>query len=175
MKMPPAIAAAAQAANDLLREQKLTVATAESCTGGLVAGALTSIPGSSDVVTGGFITYANAAKIEMIGVPARLIRDFGAVSPQVARSMADGARNTAGVDVAVAITGIAGPGGGSAAKPVGLVYFACATHEGTRVLERRFGDLGRDGIREASVLTALELLIDVVTDGVSAAAPDPAA
>jgi nicotinamide-nucleotide amidase len=165
MQMPPAIAAAAIAANELLRERHLTVATAESCTGGLVAGALTSIPGSSDIVYGGFVTYANEAKTRMIGVPARLIRDFGAVSPQVARSMADGTRSTALVDITISITGIAGPGGGSERKPVGLVYFACSTHEGTRVLERRYGDLGRDGIREAAVLTALELLVEVAANG----------
>jgi nicotinamide-nucleotide amidase len=172
MKMPDAVASEAKRAIEALKTGKLMVATAESCTGGLIAGALTSISGSSDVVYGGFVTYANAAKTSMIGVPARLIRDYGAVSSQVARAMADGARNRARVDIAIAVTGVAGPSGGSERKPVGLVYFACASHEGTRVVERRFGNLGRDAVREASVLAALELLIDVATNGVEAK-PDP--
>jgi len=110
----------------------------------------------------------------MLAVPARLIRDYGAVSAQVARAMADGARNKAHVDLAVSITGIAGPDGGSDKKPVGLVYLACATHEGTKVVEKRFGDLGRDGIREASTLAALALIADVATNGVQDARPAPA-
>jgi nicotinamide-nucleotide amidase len=174
MKMPPAIAAEAKKAVGALIAAKLKVATAESCTGGLIGGALTSVPGSSETVHGGFITYANAAKTAMIGVPARLIRDYGAVSAQVARAMADGARNRARVDLAVAVTGIAGPDGGTETKPLGLVYLACATHEGTKVIERRFGDLGRDGIREATVLDALRLLTDVATNGVHQARPAPA-
>jgi len=132
------------------------------------------VPGSSETVHGGFITYANAAKTAMIGVPARLIRDYGAVSAQVARAMADGARNRARVDLAVAVTGVAGPDGGTDSKPVGLVYLACATHEGTKVIEKRFGDLGRDGIREATVVEALRLLADVATNGVHQARPAPA-
>jgi nicotinamide-nucleotide amidase len=174
MKMPPAIAAEAKKAVEALAAAKLSVVTAESCTGGLVGGALTSVPGSSAVVHGGFITYANAAKTAMLAVPARLIRDYGAVSAQVARAMADGARNKAHVDLAVSITGIAGPDGGSDKKPVGLVYLACATHEGTKVVEKRFGDLGRDGIREASTLAALALIADVATNGVQEARPAPA-
>jgi len=172
MQLPKALSKQAQLAIEALKAGKLTVATAESCTGGLIAGALTSIPGSSDVVYGGFVTYANNAKTNMIGVPARLIRDYGAVSGQVARAMADGARNRGQVDVAIAVTGIAGPAGGSDKKPVGLVYFGCATHEGTRVVERHFGNLGRDGIREASVLAAIEILTDVVTNGVEQPAPE---
>lgn len=171
MKMPEAVAAAAKQAIAALKAADFTVATAESCTGGLVAGALTSISGSSAVVYGGFVTYDNAAKTNMIGVPARLIRDYGAVSAQVARAMADGARNRGRVDVTVSTTGIAGPDGGTEKKPVGLVYFACATHEGTRVIERRFGELGRDAIREASVLVALELLTDVALHGVEERQP----
>ena len=174
MNMPPPIAAQAKKAIEALIAAKLTVVTAESCTGGLVGGALTAVPGSSETVYGGFITYANGAKTAMIGVPARLIRDYGAVSAQVARAMADGARNTAQVDLAVSITGIAGPDGGSEKKPVGLVYFACATHEGTRVIEKRFGGLGRDAIREASVLAALELLTDIASNGVHEARPETA-
>jgi nicotinamide-nucleotide amidase len=166
MKMPQAIAATAKKAIEGLKHGKLSVATAESCTGGLVAGALTSVSGSSDVVYGGFVTYANTAKTAMIGVPARLIRDYGAVSAQVARAMADGARSKAGVDLAVSVTGVAGPSGGSEKKPVGLVYLACANHDGTKVVEKRLGDLGRDGVREAAVLAALELLVDVVANGI---------
>lgn len=176
MKMPPAIATQAKEAISALKEAKLTIATAESCTGGLIGGALTSVSGSSDVVYGGFITYANTAKTAMLKVPARMIRDFGAVSAQVARAMADGARNTARADVAVSATGVAGPLGGTEAKPVGLVYLACATHEGTRVVEKKFGDLGRDAIRQAAVAAALELVIDVAKNGVealSAKIPDP--
>ena len=173
MKMPPAVAAEAKKAVQALVADKLSVAMAESCTGGLIGGALTSVPGSSEAVYGGFITYANVAKTAMIGVPARLIRDYGAVSAQVARAMADGARNKARVDLAVAVTGIAGPDGGSATKPVGLVYLACASHEGTKVIEKRFGDLGRDGIREATVLEALRLLCEVAVNGVQEARPAP--
>ena len=165
MKMPRDIAALASETVAELKAAGLSIATAESCTGGLVGGALTSVPGSSDVVYGGFITYSNLAKTRMIGVPHRLITDYGAVSAQVARAMADGARSTARTDLAVSVTGIAGPSGGSATKPIGLVYFACASHEGTRVVEKRFGDLGRDGIRQVSVVEALELVIDVVKNG----------
>ncbi len=171
MKLPKAIATQAQEAIEALKASKLRIATAESCTGGLIAGALTSVSGSSDAVYGGFITYANEAKSKMIGVPARMIRDFCAVSAQVARAMADGARSTARTDLAVSVTGVAGPLGGTEKKPVGLVYLACATHEGTRVIEKRFGDLGRDGVREASVAAALELIIDVVKNGVEADQP----
>ena len=176
MKTPQPIAPQAKEAIAALKEAKLTIVTAESCTGGLIGGALTSISGSSEVVHGGFITYANTAKTAMIKVPARLIRDFGAVSAQVARAMADGARNTARTDLAISATGVAGPLGGTETKPVGLVYLACATHEGTRVVEKRFGDLGRDAIRQAAVAAALELVIDVAKNGVEAASdriPDP--
>ena len=135
------------------------IATAESCTGGLVAGALTSVPGSSAAVDRGFVTYSNAAKAEMLGVPMDLIDAHGAVSEAVARAMADGALAHSGASLAVSITGVAGPGGGSADKPVGLVHFGLATKHGeTRHVERRFGDLGREGVRDASVLTALEML-----------------
>jgi nicotinamide-nucleotide amidase len=174
MKMPEAIGSAAARAVAALKAGEMNVATAESCTGGLIAGALTSVPGSSAVVYGGFVTYANAAKTNLINVPARLIRDYGAVSSQVARAMADGARNRARVDIGIAVTGIAGPDGGTEKKPVGLVYFACATHEGTRVIEKRFGGLGRDAIREASVLAALELLTDIASNGVHEARPETA-
>ena len=142
-----------------------TVATAESCTGGLVAGLLTAVPGSSAVLERGFITYSNDAKAEAIGVPIDLIRRHGAVSEPVARAMAAGALAASRASVAVAITGIAGPGGGSAEKPVGLVHFGLSRRDGeTRHLERRYGDLGRAGIRRAAVADALGLLEDALGD-----------
>jgi nicotinamide-nucleotide amidase len=147
----------------LLTERKQSIVTAESCTGGLVASALTDIPGSSQSFYGAYVTYANAAKSRMIGVQQRLIRDYGAVSNQVARAMADGARNTAHVDFAVAITGIAGPDGGSEKKPVGLVYIAVSSELATVVIEHKFGNLGRREIREASVAAALDLVLQVLT------------
>ncbi|MCJ2061673.1 CinA family protein [Methylobacterium sp. J-088] len=144
---------------------KRTIATAESCTGGLVAGLLTAVSGSSAAVERGFVTYSNDAKAEAIGVPMALIRQHGAVSEPVARAMAAGALAASRADVAVAITGIAGPGGGSAEKPVGLVHFGLAVREGAvRHLERRYGDLGRAEIRRAAVADALGLLEDVVRD-----------
>lgn len=137
----------------------LKVATAESCTGGLVAGLLTEVPGSSAVVDRGFVTYSNEAKSEMLKVPADLIAEVGAVSGEVAIAMALGCLDASNADIAVAITGIAGPGGGSEQKPVGLVHFA-ASRGGEPVLavERRFGDLGRTGIRLAAVDQALDLI-----------------
>lgn len=137
----------------------VTVATAESCTGGLIAGALTEIAGSSAVVERGFVTYSNEAKAEMLGVDADLIARFGAVSEPVARAMAEGALARSGVDRTVAVTGIAGPGGGSAEKPVGLVHFAVAGRGiETRHLAERFGDVGRSEVRLATVARALEML-----------------
>lgn len=139
------------------------LATAESCTGGLVAGLLTAVPGSSDVVERGFVTYSNDAKAEMLGVPMALIVAHGAVSEQVARAMAEGALAHSRADVAVSVTGVAGPGGGSAEKPVGLVHFACAVKgAGTAHQECRFGELSREAIRAKSVETALALLRRVV-------------
>ena len=143
----------------LYKECGLTIATAESCTGGLVAAALTSVSGSSAVVDRGFITYTNAAKTQSLGVPHSLLNAHGAVSVEVARAMADGALHNSNADVAIAITGIAGPGGATDDKPVGLVYFACAReHMRTVTLEKRFGPIGREGIREESVVVALEML-----------------
>jgi nicotinamide-nucleotide amidase len=144
---------------ELCRAQGLRIATAESCTGGLVVGALTEIAGSSDVVDRGFVTYSNEAKAAMLGVPRELIARHGAVSKEVVRAMAEGALAHSGVDLAVAITGIAGPNGGSAEKPVGLVHFACAAKgEPVRHETRKFGDLGRSEIRRRSVLVALAML-----------------
>ncbi|ODT80391.1 MAG: damage-inducible protein CinA [Pelagibacterium sp. SCN 64-44] len=148
---------------DILTERNQTIVTAESCTGGLIAASLTDIPGASSALYGGFVTYANVAKSKMIQVQPRLIRDYGAVSNQVARAMADGARNTARVDYAVAVTGIAGPDGGSEKKPVGLVYVAVSSELATVVIEHRFGDLGRDAIRKATVQAALDLVVQVLT------------
>lgn len=136
------------------------VAAAESCTGGLVTGALTAVAGSSAVVERGFVTYSNAAKTGMLGVQAALIDRHGAVSEAVARAMAEGALGRSAAQVSVAVTGIAGPGGGSAGKPVGLVHFAAAGPRGLIHVERRFGDIGREAVRLDSVRVALGLLID---------------
>lgn len=135
------------------------VATAESCTGGLVAAALTDTAGCSSVVDRGFVTYSNEAKMQMIGVPEATLIAHGAVSEETARAMASGAVSHSKARVSVAITGIAGPGGGSEEKPVGLVHFAAQKTDGTVLhIERRFGDLGRAGVREAALVQALELL-----------------
>lgn len=138
----------------------LTVATAESCTGGLVSGALTAIAGSSAVVERGFVTYSNAAKAELLGVPADMIADYGAVSEPVARAMADGAVARSKAQISVSVTGVAGPGGGSADKPVGLVHFAAVGPAGAIHAAHRFGDIGREEVRLASVRVALGLLLD---------------
>lgn len=141
---------------------RLQIATAESCTGGLVAAALTAVPGSSSVVERGLVTYSNAAKVALLGVPENLIDTDGAVSERVALAMARGALRGSGVDIAVAVTGIAGPGGGSPDKPVGLVHFAVSGPAGTRHAERRFPDTGREAIRLDSVRVALGMLLDQV-------------
>jgi nicotinamide-nucleotide amidase len=144
---------------ELCRARGLHVATAESCTGGLVAGALTDIAGSSNVVDRGFVTYSNGAKQQMLGVPAETINQFGAVSRETAEAMARGALGHANADIVVAITGIAGPGGGTKEKPVGLVHFASASRSGKLVhVEKRYGDIGRDKVRHKSVLQALTML-----------------
>ena len=135
------------------------IATAESCTGGLVSALLTEIAGSSAAVDRGFVTYSNEAKQDMLGVPAPLLEAHGAVSEPVARAMAEGALAHSRAHVSVAITGVAGPGGGSAEKPVGLVHFACARRGApTQTVERRFGDVGRTEVRRAALLCALDLL-----------------
>ena len=146
-------------------QRNLTVATAESCTGGLIAGALTEVAGSSAVVDRGYITYSNTAKIEMIGVSNAVLLEYGAVSRQTALQMVDGALKRSGASLAVAVTGIAGPGGGSADKPVGLVHLAAKSRTGTLLhRDMRYGDLGRDGVRLATVKTALEMLVKVAQD-----------
>ena len=155
----PALIGRAAALLDGYRGRGWRIATAESCTGGLVAGLLTEIAGSSDVVERGFVTYSNEAKVGLLGVPGELVAEHGAVSDPVARAMAEGALLRSNAHVAVSITGVAGPGGGSARKPVGLVHFGIAA-EGRPAghLERRYGDLGRSAIRLAAVEDALELL-----------------
>jgi nicotinamide-nucleotide amidase len=147
---------------DAYRARKWTIATAESCTGGLVAGALTEIAGSSDVVDRGFVTYADEAKAEMLGVPEATLTEHGAVSGPTAEAMAKGALVRSSVDATVAITGIAGPGGGSAEKPVGLVHFAAAARDGRLIhREKRYGDVGRTEVRRLSVIEALGLLLEL--------------
>ncbi len=148
---------------NLARLQGVKIVTAESCTGGLVAGALTEIAGSSDVFERGFVTYSNEAKHELLGVAVKIIDEHGAVSAETASAMALGALKHSRADLAVSITGIAGPGGGSAAKPVGLVHFAAAHRNGSvDRLEKRFGDTGRGEIRARSVLVALVMLRDML-------------
>ena len=158
--LDPDLIALAKTVIDRLENAGLMIVTAESCTGGLIAGALTSVPGSSAVVHGGFVTYSNAAKTAMVGVPAALIAARGAVSEEVARAMAKGALRATGVDLAIAVTGIAGPGGGSAAKPVGLVHFGLATEAGTIHHVERFGALGRTRIRREAVHVALTMVLE---------------
>ena len=146
---------------ELARRRGVRIGTAESCTGGLVAGALTAIAGSSDVVEGGVVSYSNAVKARLLGVDEELLSRHGAVSEPVARAMAKGALQALKVDLAVAVTGVAGPGGGSADKPVGLVHFGAAgLGELTDHVEMRMGDIGREEIRMASVAAALALLRD---------------
>lgn len=142
-------------------EAGFTIATAESCTGGLIGGCITSVGGSSAVFDRGFITYSNEAKSKMLGVNPELIEEHGAVSPQVASEMAIGAIKHSGANAAVAVTGIAGPGGGTETKPVGLVYIAVATseEEGAFVEDFNFTDMNRDEVRRETVKEALEMLL----------------
>jgi nicotinamide-nucleotide amidase len=144
---------------ELYRAQGLRLATAESCTGGLVAAALTAIAGSSEVFECSFVSYSNEAKQKLLGVPAAILRRYGAVSGETAVAMAKGALKRSGADCAVSITGIAGPSGGSKKKPVGLVHFAAAGRDG-KMLARRclFGNVGRRRVRELSAVEALALL-----------------
>jgi nicotinamide-nucleotide amidase len=155
----PALAARAGAVLDSCRARGLRIAAAESCTGGLITALLTEIPGSSDVVERGFVTYSNEAKIEMLGVPETLIAEHGAVSAEVARAMAEGALAHSRADLAVSVTGIAGPGGATVTKPVGLVHLALARRGGaTLALERRYGERDRAAIRAEAAADALHLL-----------------
>ena len=146
---------------DALREKKLTVGTAESCTAGMISARIADIPGSSDVLLGGIVSYSNDVKMKLLGVSGRTLREHGAVSEQCAREMAEGARRLFGADVAVSVTGVAGPGGGSAEKPVGLVWFGLASPDGVKTESRVFqGD--RAAVRAAAVEHALELLLAAV-------------
>ena len=150
--------AQAEALLAALRARGRTVATAESCTGGLIAATLTAISGSSDVVDRGYVTYSNEAKTEMLGVPAEMIEQHGAVSQKVAQAMAEGALERSNADVTVSVTGVAGPGGGSVAKPVGTVWFGRATRDGAVHTERHIFPGDRAAVRAATVTRALELL-----------------
>jgi nicotinamide-nucleotide amidase len=155
----PALIERAAALLTLCRNRGLKIVTAESCTGGLIAGLLTEIPGSSAVVERGFVVYSNLAKQEMLGVPGSTLARWGAVSEATARAMAEGALARSAADLAIAVTGVAGPDGGTASKPVGLVLFASARRGGElKALERRFGPLSRGAIRLAAVETALGML-----------------
>ncbi|MDA7946663.1 MAG: CinA family protein [Hyphomicrobiaceae bacterium] len=161
--MTPELVEQARLLLEELRARKLMLATAESCTGGLISATLTEVPGSSDVVERGFVTYSNEAKMQMLGVPAAMIDQHGAVSEEVACAMATGALEQSLADVAVSVTGVAGPGGGSAEKPVGLVHFAVARRgRNVEPLHKTFGDIGRGPIREKSVDVAFGLIRSVV-------------
>lgn len=150
---------------DACRKRGLRVATAESCTGGLVAGALTEIAGSSDVVDRGFVTYSNEAKQAMLGVPAATLKRYGAVSGETAAAMVKGALKNSLAGIAVSITGVAGPGGGTKEKPVGLVYFAAARRRGGHLEVRQlYGNLGRHKVRALSVAQALKMLEELAED-----------
>jgi nicotinamide-nucleotide amidase len=157
--MTDELRAAAAEVIECCRERGLTVATAESCTGGLVAAWLTDIPGSSAVFDRGFVTYSNEAKEAMLGVPRAVLEACGAVSAETAAAMAAGALAHSRADLAVAVTGVAGPGGGTADKPVGMVAFAAKAREGRCArCDQRFGDIGREAVRQQAVLVALALL-----------------
>jgi len=163
--MDQELAEAARRLLDLCRSKNLTLAVAESCTGGLLAAALTEIAGASDVFDRGFVTYTDAAKQAMLRVPAAVLKAHGAVSRETALAMAEGVLAQAPVDLAAAVTGIAGPGGGTPAKPVGLVHLAAAARDGDRVAhEARFGDIGRAEVRRRSALHALTMLQDLAEE-----------
>ncbi len=151
-----------------LRERHLTFASAESCTGGLLAGLLTEIPGSSDVVMCGFVTYSNAAKMKMLAVPADILETHGAVSAQAAEAMAAGALAAGDVDVSVAITGIAGPGGGTGEKPVGLVFLHARQRSGgARQVRLLCGDVGRERVRLKALQESITLCRELLGSGAS--------
>jgi nicotinamide-nucleotide amidase len=160
---PDELTARAAGLIDLCRSRRLMLATAESCTGGLIAALITAVPGSSDVLDCGFVTYSNDAKARMTGVPLELIAEHGAVSEAVARAMAEGALAHSAADIAVAVTGVAGPGGGTAQKPVGLVHCAAARKGRPTITKAlRLGDIGRDGVRLETVRAAVELAYEIV-------------
>ena len=155
------IVAAAARLLDICKRKGLLVATAESCTAGLVAGTLTEVPGTSSILDRGYVTYSNDAKHDMLGVSRATLKEFGAVSKETAEEMVRGVLGRTPVDLAVSVTGIAGPDGGSAEKPVGLVHFAVATRGGLLThAEKRFGNIGRSEVRKQSVLQAFRMLHD---------------
>ncbi|MGG7518208.1 CinA family protein [Allorhizobium undicola] len=159
---PADIEASAKGLVTRLAAAGLTLATAESCTGGLIAGALTDIAGSSAVVLCGYVTYANQAKTDMLGVPELTLSTHGAVSRQTAMAMAQGALLRSGTTVSVAVTGIAGPGGGTPEKPVGLVHLAAINRNGMMLhRQMHYGDCGREAVRLSTVRTAIEMLLEV--------------
>jgi nicotinamide-nucleotide amidase len=144
---------------DAAKTRGLLIATAESCTGGLIAASLAAVPGASAALEAGFVTYSNEAKTQMLGVPADLIAERGAVSREVALAMVDGALKHSRADIAIAVTGVAGPDGGSAEKPVGLVHIAAARRDGPRLHEEhRFGDVGRHEVQAQTVIAAFEMI-----------------
>jgi nicotinamide-nucleotide amidase len=149
----------------LMDTKGMSLATAESCTGGLIAAALTAIAGSSSVVMAGFVTYSNDAKQRMVGVRAESLAQYGAVSAEVAREMAEGARDRAGVSLALSCTGIAGPGGATPGKPVGLVFIGCAREGAVTLVERHVFPGDRAAVRAATVAAALDLAARSVTGG----------
>ncbi|WP_338666150.1 nicotinamide-nucleotide amidohydrolase family protein [Pararoseomonas sp. SCSIO 73927] len=157
--LPPETIDLAAALLAALRERALTAATAESCTGGLVAAALTAVPGSSDAVQGGFVTYSNTMKTRLLGVPEAVLARHGAVSAECARAMAEGALRAVEAGLAIATTGIAGPGGGTAEKPVGLVYIAAARRGGDTAARRLLLPGDRDEVRAGTVEAALRLAL----------------
>jgi nicotinamide-nucleotide amidase len=159
MKIEPELVETARYVLRSFRDKNQRIATVESCTGGLISAVLTSVAGSSDVFDRGYVTYTNQAKTDLVGVPAELIEELGAVSAEVAMAMAQGGLDRSGANVVASVTGIAGPGGGSEEKPVGLVYVAIASPQGLYVEELRFGDIGRDAVRNQSAQAALEMLV----------------
>lgn len=162
---PPALTAKAARVLELARARSLRISTAESCTGGLIIGCLTEVPGSSDAVERGFVTYTNEAKQELLGVPAALFPTVGAVSEEVARAMAEGAVQRSGADVGIACTGIAGPGSATPTKPVGLVHIACARRgRATLHLRCEYGDAGRSQVRLKAIDDALDLALRQLDD-----------
>ncbi len=153
---------AAKTLLEACRRSDVKLATAESCTGGLIAGMLTEIPGSSDVFERGFVTYSNASKTEMLGVPAMLVNLEGAVSEKVARSMAEGALKKSAADITIAVTGVAGPGGGTQDKPVGLVHIACAGTGRPTIHRRNIFSGDRTDIRHQTIFTAFGIIAQVL-------------
>jgi nicotinamide-nucleotide amidase len=152
---------------DLLKAQRKTITTVESCTGGLISGAITGVSGASEVFETGFVTYSNAAKTALVGVPEALLQAHGAVSIEVAAAMAEGALKTADAQIALSVTGIAGPTGGSIGKPVGMVCFGLSYIDPEKQIttltqEKQFGAIGRDQVREASVIHALGWAIETL-------------